>query len=457
MGNFISNTMSRSQLILPLIAILFISFIITPDKCFAQLSIPQKEFTVCIGEVAKVEVTISKTLPVFIELRHQQSSINYTYTSETVSSFQINLITVGTYTILKYGTTGDTTVVVSDSIVISNYPPVSLALHGDGTFCSSSEGNILQINFSGTAPYTLEFYNNGVLDTITSETEIFSFDRSENHTLKTVRVFDAHCVLDTIVQLAHNVIEVQTPEISGKNIVCAGNQANYSTNLSTFSYNWSIPTEAVIISPTNIHSREINLRWATPGYSLVRLQLVDDASKCTSEWVDFNVIIAENPIAEINIDTTICFELNTSLDISIPTSANERVYWPHLNVTIPSASFSEGGNYSYWLINENACADTGFVTILDSCTSTLFVPEAFTPNGDPNNELLELFGLYYDLEFRVYSESGILLFTMYQDEDFWDGTVEGKDLPMGTYYWVAKYSDQKGNQYTKSGHVVLLR
>lgn len=461
MGNFISYTMTKRQLAHFICITIFFPFIHNIEKCNAQpaadLIISGGEFTVCSGVAAKIPIVISKPLPVFIEFLHKESEVNYTFTSSADTAFNIYLLNVGTYKLERYGTTGDTVDFPYDSIIVSNYPHLSVALNGDGTFCSTSGENILEVDFTGLAPFTLEFYNNGELDTITTYDNSIVFDRDIDRTLKTVRVTDSVCELDTIASIDHKVIAVPKPEISGKDVICLGDEGTYSTDVALFSYNWSIPDDAAITGAGNIHSRAINVQWTGSGNKLVRLQLVDKDSKCESEWDNFYVTVSDYPVAEVNIDTAICFELNGSIIIDIPIANNEHIFWPGLNSGNTSVTFTEGGNYTYHLINESECADTGLVTILDSCTTTLFVPEAFTPNGDGINELLEIFGLYRDLEFRIYSESGILLFTMFQGEDFWDGKMDDKEAPTGTYYWTAKYSAQRGIQLTQNGHVVLLR
>ncbi|MGB3618285.1 MAG: gliding motility-associated C-terminal domain-containing protein, partial [Catalinimonas sp.] len=70
----------------------------------------------------------------------------------------------------------------------------------------------------------------------------------------------------------------------------------------------------------------------------------------------------------------------------------------------------------------------------------LFFPDAFSPNGDGNNDRFRAFGKYiatYDL--RVYNRWGEVI---YQDTDFrgagWDGTSRGRPVPAGTYAYTVR-------------------
>jgi gliding motility-associated-like protein len=457
LGNFISNTMSPNRNIILLYALFIVCLCTITNLCNAQLTIPEKIFTICKGDVATVHVTVDGPLPVFVVLYHVQSTVKYTYTSETSNSFDINLMSAGTYNITKYGTGNDTVDVESEAIIISFYPPVSVALVGDGTFCTTYNIDSVSIAFTGTPPYTLEYINNGVLDTLTTDSASIILNGYEERTIETIRVSDAYCHLDTSAQLVHKLASVPTPEITGENMICEGGLAKYSANFPSYNYSWLIPDEAVFIDPSNKNSKEITLKWNAPGNHLISMQILNDEGNCASEWVNFNVNVIKNPIAKINIDTTVCFDLIDNLTVNIPVSDEERIYWPHQDLTSSSTSFSQGGNYTYQILNEYECSDTGFVAIADSCTPSLFVPEAFSPNGDQINDVLELFGLHYNLEFSIYSESGQVIFTMRQEDEFWDGTNDGKDLPNGTYYWYAKYTDRAGKEITATGTVNIIR
>jgi gliding motility-associated-like protein len=133
------------------------------------------------------------------------------------------------------------------------------------------------------------------------------------------------------------------------------------------------------------------------------------------------------------------------------------VYWPSLDHSGPSISVSEEGNYTYILTNAHGCSDTSSLVIINNCAPTFYVPEAFTPNGDNINDYLIVFGFYNSLDFSVYSPSGILLFRSINEEVRWDGTIGGIQVPEGSYYWYASFSDTHGTYYNKSGVITLIR
>jgi gliding motility-associated-like protein len=89
----------------------------------------------------------------------------------------------------------------------------------------------------------------------------------------------------------------------------------------------------------------------------------------------------------------------------------------------------------------------------------MFVPTAFTPNGDGNNDifkpiLIGMKGLNY---FKVFNRFGQLLYSTTDIGKGWNGTFGGKGQDPGTYVWVAEGVTYTGAIKFKKGYVVLIR
>jgi len=86
-------------------------------------------------------------------------------------------------------------------------------------------------------------------------------------------------------------------------------------------------------------------------------------------------------------------------------------------------------------------------------------PTAFTPNGDGANDrfqpaYIEITRLQY---FRIFDRWGKLIFETSDMGQTWDGTYQGKPLPMDTFVFVASGIDKKGNTVIRKGNVTLIR
>ncbi len=70
--------------------------------------------------------------------------------------------------------------------------------------------------------------------------------------------------------------------------------------------------------------------------------------------------------------------------------------------------------------------------------SSLVVANTFTPNGDGKNDKWSVPGLrFYDgARISVFDKDGDRLFYTEIPDQGWDGTFNGKQLPIGSYYWV---------------------
>lgn len=89
----------------------------------------------------------------------------------------------------------------------------------------------------------------------------------------------------------------------------------------------------------------------------------------------------------------------------------------------------------------------------------LFVPSAFTPNGDGRNDIIRPVGVgIAQLQhFRVYNRWGQLLYSTAELSKGWDGTYSGIKQPAGTYVYEAVGTDQSGNRIYRKGTLVLIR
>ena len=90
----------------------------------------------------------------------------------------------------------------------------------------------------------------------------------------------------------------------------------------------------------------------------------------------------------------------------------------------------------------------------------IYVPTAFTPNGDGRNDFFRpvSLGLKSLGVFRVYNRWGQLLFNDTNAESpGWDGNYKGHKQEPATYIWHAEGIDHRNEKIKKRGYVVLIR
>ncbi len=130
----------------------------------------------------------------------------------------------------------------------------------------------------------------------------------------------------------------------------------------------------------------------------------------------------------------------------------------------PSHLYSVEGAYSVQLIakDANGCQHTllkpDFIQITNGPDqSGLFIPNAFTPNGDGNNDLFRVRGKVDGPFFMaIYNQWGELLFEAENPDTGWDGLKNGLPVQSGTYAFYVKITVGQKEKLV-SGMVTLLR
>lgn len=98
--------------------------------------------------------------------------------------------------------------------------------------------------------------------------------------------------------------------------------------------------------------------------------------------------------------------------------------------------------------------------------SRVYVPTAFSPNGDGLNEQFKPVSIFlyndkgntiYDYTFEIYNRWGEKLFSAEDVNDAWDGTYKNKPVPGGMYLWRVDALGLDGVYHTYSGRVTLIR
>lgn len=90
--------------------------------------------------------------------------------------------------------------------------------------------------------------------------------------------------------------------------------------------------------------------------------------------------------------------------------------------------------------------------------SEFYIPNAFTPNNDGDNDEFRLVGLSLSNgEVTIYNRWGEQVYHTFNLDDPWDGTKNGVPVPEGVYVYVVTGQGLDGLLYTRTGTVTLIR
>jgi gliding motility-associated-like protein len=133
------------------------------------------------------------------------------------------------------------------------------------------------------------------------------------------------------------------------------------------------------------------------------------------------------------------------------------------NFENPEIIFNEHGAQQITLIatNEFGCTDTTSQFIQVENVVLLYVPTAFTPNGDAdNNTFSPVIGAGVKLDtYRLYifNRWGEIVYETTDIEAGWDGKNKNMDCPDGTYIWKIEFKASNSINEQHSGQVSLIR
>jgi gliding motility-associated-like protein len=440
------------------LSILLLSFTVPEYFLYCQpepeLIISQHEFSICQGDMALVEIEILGTPRVFIDYVFEGDTFNV---SSTKTHIELELYDPGIYHIIRFGDSYSAVEDVKDSIVVIEFDAPNIYFTGGGTFCSSEDPVPLQAHFEGNPPFVLYYFINGEPDTLYVTSNSYTFDYNGPILIITQSLADNNCRMDIVLSAQYEILDVSQPVIYGDSVFCEMDSTIFSTHQNTLSAEWIIPEGADYIEGTNSEGSFITVTWTEAGIHEVWLRLYDSGSECSSLWSVLQVVVHDKPVATGSLDTTLCLESGEYLPVEIQTGPDENVFWPELGITGSTIEINVSGTYTFIQSNQYGCSDSGTVVFTSNCVQDIFVPEAFSPNGDQINDYLEIFGLFEELELSIYSPSGILLYQMTADDPPWDGTINGHPVPCGSYYWSATFRIRDGMSFKKTGVVTLIR
>ncbi len=225
------------------------------------------------------------------------------------------------------------------------------------------------------------------------------------------------------------------------------------------SYTWTPPTnldDPTIFNPT------INKPTSSVIYSLA----VVDAKGCNS-LKDDSILITVTPPAILFVgnDTTIAmrqplklfsrdinnsgftiFNWSPTYGLDVPFSAN------------PIAILDRDITYHVYASTVAGCEALDTIKIKVYEGPELYVPNAFTPDGNGLNDILKVISIgMKEFHFlRIYNRYGQLLFSTIDPNKGWDGTIKGKVQNTGTYVWMAEAVDYRGNLIKRNGTTIII-
>ncbi len=246
---------------------------------------------------------------------------------------------------------------------------------------------------------------------------------------------------------------------------CIGDTIVMSTNtLANTIYTWT--------GPNNFTSNQPSIRVPITGTSVAgTYSLTITQGLCSSDPVSTTISAADIvPVPKAAFDATPGIPLTASVPLMVSftnLSTNADSYlWDFgdgstSTQTNPQHTYTTKGSFTVKLTatNKNVCTNTvSLGKLVLRYDVTIFIPNAFTPNGDAINDD---FGVKItnlkDYRIQIFNRYGMQLYEAKDILKRWDGLYNGQPVPVGTYYYVITGITLNGDALKEAGYVTVLR
>lgn len=171
------------------------------------------------------------------------------------------------------------------------------------------------------------------------------------------------------------------------------------------------------------------------------------------------------PLVNLNAgnDTTVLQNESVQLNATGAQTYNwsPNTFLSNSTISNPIGFYPNTGRYTYIVngVTSDGCPDADTITVTVSERPYVIVPNAFSPNGDGNNDILRMISSGFPVinYFRIFNRFGQKVFETNDYYQGWDGRLKGKNQPISTFYWVISVQDLENNEQIFRGDVTIVR
>ncbi len=268
----------------------------------------------------------------------------------------------------------------------------------------------------------------------------------------------AGCIHDTTIVL--NSIHPQPlASISSDRIdVCIGGSISFSSvnnpmDGTTTAWNWDLADGSVRTTPSFTHTYAVVGVYDVTHY-------ITNSFNCRSNIATLTVSVNPYPPVNAGPDKFMLeggqVMLTPAFNVSYPVTYlwTPSQYLDNATVATPIARPPDDMYFTLLVTSDKGCSasDEVFVKVLKKPD----IPNIFSPNGDGIHDRWEIKYLdsYPGCTVEIVNRYGQLVFRSVGYATPWDGKVNGKDAPIGTYYYVV---DPKNGRKPITGYVDIIR
>ena len=417
--------------------------IIQPNDVVVSLP---NDFTVCKSLQYTLQSSVTGGAnPYTYSWNSSESTMNIDYTLTQETEYALTVTDA-------HGCTGSNSVLISvyDDLVLDAFSDLDTVCKGDPVTISGSISG-------GLMPYSINI--NGSLTILPiivypTNAETYSIEVTDACSYKANEIINLYTYSVPTLSFSADTLQGCPP---------LGVSFNLASYENTSNYTWSFGDGAGSVNTINpMHY------FQNSGLFDVSVDVVDKNGCKDNLTIEKLINVYPRPDAKFEPTPNVVTFINPVIDFTNYSDGNDNNYWDLgdgalSSLSSPTHSYQEIGTYSITLVVENSfgCRDTAVDIIVVQDAYSLYVPTAFSPDGDGINDLFFVKGHGIDTDnftIKVYNRWGEVIWETADMFDTWDGTVKGMDdVQAGTYTWLVICKDFTGDEHTKSGVVSIIK
>ncbi|MBP1652783.1 MAG: hypothetical protein H6Q26_2940, partial [Bacteroidetes bacterium] len=428
---------------------------------------------------------IVANIPVIVHYKKFNTALVATGFTDSDGKITLSL-TAGSYTDFYAESTGGcTTAHLNDVFVLKDPDPPAKPVAGyNPPICSETPLTLTALSATSPQAGDIEYVWAGPAfgpypDTVTNSVVTFPSASVSDAGTYVVYATQHNCIsaADSFIVVINR--SPSKPVISTRNPLCVGDELYLSATSgigdnSTLTYLWTGPGRGFPVNGTHAGIDKVALTDA----GRYAITVTSSETGCAST-TDTLIEIGNYPILHFATDTLI---LPTGFNIQpdpVLTNASEPGILPmqsyiwtpaddlQCNDALcgkPLLTVKNDACYAVKATNIYGCSGSDTICVRAFCKEAqVFVPNAFTPDGLPENRILMVraSGISAVKSFRVFNRWGRV---MYERSNFapnssefgWNGYINGKKADTGVYVYTVEVVCENGTPYTLKGNVTLF-
>jgi len=368
----------------------------------------------------------------------------------------------GIYTVKLYVTENICHLTDSTIITITIYDTITKIISSDIFQCSPTPQQLVANSF-GTANSFIWSSDNLFSDTLNNSVldSTHSLDLSPGlYTFYVKLDNEGGCSKTDSVTI---YFPINDYEIIGKSNLCIDETSTFTftNNNPAVTYTIAWRNDSIITSNPSLPSIDIHPK--TDQY--LYLDLVSDSGCIVSDSVLINIGTLDTSLVKLFTSDTL---VPVGQTITLSAEPKDALYsWtPSEQINSPSnietKAIVQKDTYFTVTVSDGICSKNDSVLVKTYeyiCDDpSIFIPNAFSPNGDENNDLLYVRGnMINKMIFRIYDRWGTLVFETTDRLQGWDGTYNGKKLDPDVYDYYLQATCIDNVESIVKGNVTLLK